>query len=427
MMKISAVGGYKAVGRNMTGVSVGKETVAIDNGIRLDTLQMYDEDTDILAEKSIEELISLEIIPDQSILKNLSAQVISHGHLDHIGALSINKPRVPIIANHYTTELARKEYKEGNFYSVGYNEEYRISRDMSVEFIEVTHSIPFSSIIVLHTAEGDVVYASDFRFDNHSQIAKTDYASLRRIAHNHPKVLVVESTRVWDEGKTPSESVVRSKLSDIMEFIDAGLVIATTFSTHIERIQGILDEAEKAGRTPLVMGRSFSKQISLAERFGILSLPPNAQVYATPKAIKHALSKIERRDDYLLLVTGHQGEPDSVISKIADGRFPFKLKKGDSAILCANTIPTPINVATRYVLEARLKYHGVRIFDNVHVSGHAAREDHRYLLNLLTPEHVVPCHGGFDMRSGYASLALEEGYQMNREIHILANGASVDI
>jgi ribonuclease J len=237
----------------------------------------------------------------------------------------------------------------------------------------------------------------------------------------------VESTRVWDEGKTPSESVVRSKLSDIMEFIDAGLVIATTFSTHIERIQGILDEAEKAGRTPLVMGRSFSKQISLAERFGILSLPPNAQVYATPKAIKHALSKIERRDDYLLLVTGHQGEPDSVISKIADGRFPFKLKKGDSAILCANTIPTPINVATRYVLEARLKYHGVRIFDNVHVSGHAAREDHRYLLNLLTPEHVVPCHGGFDMRSGYASLALEEGYQMNREIHILANGASVDI
>jgi len=425
-MKISAVGGYAAVGRNMTGVSVGKETVAIDNGIRLDTLQMYDSETDILLEKSVEELISLQIIPDQSILKNLSAQVISHGHLDHIGALSINKPKVPIIANHYTTELARREYKEGNFYSVGYNEEHRISRDLSVEFIEVTHSIPFSSIVVLHTPEGDVVYASDFRFDNHSQISKTDYKSLRRVASNHPKALVVESTRVWDEGKTPSESVVRSKLSDLMEFIDSGLIIATTFSTHIERIAGILDEAEKTGRTPLIMGRSFSKQISLAERFGILSLPPNAQVYATPKAIKHALSQIGRREDYLLLVTGHQGEPDSVISKMADGRFQFRLKKGDSAILCANTIPTPINVATRYVLETRLKYRGVRIFDNVHVSGHAAREDHRYLLNLLAPEHIVPCHGGFDMRSGYASLALEEGYEMNRDIHILANRASID-
>ena len=155
-MKITAVGGYEAVGRNMTGVSVGRETVAIDNGLRLDTLQMYDEETDILTEKSLEELIALAIIPDQKRLKDIKAQVVSHGHLDHIGALPINRPRVPIIATPYTTELCRKEFKDGNYFSTGYGEPYEVSKDISIEFIEVTHSIPFSSIVVVHTPEGDV-------------------------------------------------------------------------------------------------------------------------------------------------------------------------------------------------------------------------------------------------------------------------------
>jgi ribonuclease J len=426
-MKISAVGGYAAVGRNMTGVSVGDETVAIDNGIRLDTLQMYDGESDVLKEKSIDELISMEIIPPQNRLKNLCGQVISHGHLDHIGALPVNRPRVPIIAHHYTTELCRKEYKEGDYYSMGYNEERDITRDLSVEFVEVTHSIPYSSIVVLHTPEGDVVYASDFRFDNHSLIGKTDYKKLREIRNGNPKALVVESTRAWEEGKTPSESIVRAKLSDVMEFIDSGLVMATTFSTHIERIQAIVDEAEKSGRKILIMGRSFSKQISLAERFGVLNLPPGAQIFATGKAIKNGLKDIHKRDDYFLLVTGHQGESESVISRIADGRLGFKLKKGDSAILCANTIPTPVNVASRYILETRLKYHGVRIFDNVHVSGHAAKEDHRYLINLLKPDHIIPCHGTLEMRSNYAAVALEEGYEMNKNLHLLVNGGDIDL
>lgn len=427
IMKITAVGGYKAVGRNMTGVSVGRETVAIDNGIRLDTLQMYDEDTDILSHKSLEELISLEIIPDQQRLKNLACQVLSHGHLDHIGALSINKPKVPIVSTHYTAELGRKEYNEGNFYSTGFNEAHRISRNLAVEFIEITHSIPYASIVVLHTDEGDIVYASDFRLDNHSMISRPDYKALRRIGQGNPKALIVESTRVCEEGRTPSESVVRTKLSDLMEFIDSGLVIATTFSTHIERIQSILDEAEKAGRTPLIMGRSFSRQISLAERFGLIHLPPGAKVYATGKSIKKAVSGIDRRDEYLLLVTGHQGEPESVLSKIVDGRIPLKIKKGDSAVMCADTIPTPLNHATRYVLETRLKNRGVRIFDNVHVSGHAAKEDHRFLLKMLKPDHVIPCHGGIEMRSGYVNLALEEGYELNRNLHLLVNGGDVDI
>jgi ribonuclease J len=426
-MKITAVGGYKAVGRNMTGVSIGNETIALDNGIRLDTLQMYDKEVESLKKRKLEDLIGMDIIPETERLKNVTLQVISHGHLDHIGALAINKPRVPIISTHYTTEIGRKEYKGGDFYSVDYRSEFEISKNASIELIEVTHSIPYSSFVVLHTPEGDVVYASDFRFDNHSTIARTDYKRLKELGKGNVKALIVESTRSKENGKTPSEAVVREKLKGVMEFIDGGLMIATTFSTHIERIQALLDEAERVGRIPLILGRSMLRNITLAQRFGLLELPFNAKLLSTSKAITNALKEIKNRNDYFLLATGHQGEPDSVLSRIVNGTFNFKLQKGDSALLCAGIIPSPINWASRYVLETKLKSFGVGIFDDIHVSGHSAREDHRYLLKLLKPEHVIPCHGGIDMRSSYAVLAAEEGYEMNKEIHMLMNGNSIDI
>jgi ribonuclease J len=212
-----------------------------------------------------------------------------------------------------------------------------------------------------------------------------------------------------------------------MKFIDSGLIIATTFSTHIERMQSLVDEAVKYDRTPIIMGRSFSKQVEVSERFGLLNLPPNARVCASPKAIKHGLKEIGRKEDYMLIVTGHQGEPGSVISRIADGRLPSRLGKGDSALLCANIIPSPLNHASRYTLETRLKQRGVRIFDGIHVSGHASKEEHRKMLRLIRPEHIIPCHGTMEMRSAYASLAAEEGYNINKQTHIIVNGSSIDI
>ncbi len=427
MMKITAVSGYKAVGRNMTGVSVGNETIAIDNGIRLDTLQMYDKEIQLLKNRDANDLIRKDIIPEIGRLKNVTAQVISHGHLDHIGALPITKPEVPIISTPYTTEIGRKEYKEGNFYSIDYGEVFEISKKISVELVEVNHSIPHSSLVVLHTPEGDVIYASDFRFDNHSLIARSDYKRLKELGKGNVKALIVESTRSQENGKTPSEAVVRERLKDVMEFIDGGLIIATTFSTHIERIQSILDEVEKTGRTPLILGRSLLKNIELAQRFGLLDLPFNTRLMATSKAIKNSLKEIRDRSDYFILATGHQGEPDSMLSKLVDGSLPFRFNKGDSSLLCAGTIPTPLNRATRYVLETKLKSQGVSIFDDIHVSGHAAREDHRYLLKLIKPEHIIPCHGSIEMRSSYAALAAEEGYELNKKIHLLMNGNSVSI
>ncbi len=427
MIKITAIGGYEAVGRNMTSVTSGKETIAIDDGIRLDTMQMYDSDTKELKKYEEEDLLRMSIVPDTRRLKNPIAQIISHGHLDHIGALPITEPNFPIITTHYPAEIGRKEYPKGDFYSLGYGEQFEISPHLSVEFIEITHSIPYTSIVILHTNEGDIVYASDFKLDDYSTIAKTDYSKLREIGKGNVKAFIVESTRVGETGKTPSESVAKEKLKDVVNSIEDGLIVATTFSTHIERIEAILEEAEKIGRIPMVLGRSLFNQTELAEKFGLLDLPLTARVFATSKAIKRAFGEIKNRNDYFLLVTGHQGEPTSVLSKMINGEYKFRFEKNDSVILCANAIPTPVNIASRYVIKTKLQSFGVKIFDDVHVSGHAAKEDHRKMLKMIKPDHIIPCHGGIDMRGDYAELAVEEGYELNKNVHLLTNGTSVEL
>jgi len=426
-MEITAVSGYKAVGRNMTGVTVGRETIAIDNGIRLDTLQMYDDETTELKKRPREELIKLDVIPDMSRLKNVSAQVISHGHLDHVGAVGLNRVKVPIITTHYAAEIGRREHPQGNFYSADFRHEFDISHGVSVEFVEVTHSIPQTSITVLHTPEGDVVYASDYKFDDFSKIAKTDYRRLKELGQGNVCVLIAESTRVSENGKTPTEETARVKLREVMDFIDSGLITATTFSTHIERIQAIIDEAERFDRRILILGRSLHNQVKLAEKFDLLDLPPDAGVFGTSKAMKNALKGMKRREDYLLLVTGHQGEQDSMLVRMVDGKFPFEFKRDDSLLFCSNVIPSPINEANRYALETKLSSKGVRIFRGIHASGHASKEDHRRLIKLLQPDHIIPCHGGIKLRSDYVSLASEEGYELNRNLHLLNNGLSIKI
>ena len=422
---LTAVSGYREVGRNMTGVSLGNDTIALDNGIRLDTLQIYDESIKDILKLSKEELVNYDIIPQASRLKNVRAQVISHGHLDHIGGLSFNKPKVPIYTTHYASEIGRKEYANGDFISMDYGERRNISQNFSVEFIEVTHSIPQASIVVLHSKMGKIVYACDFRFDDNSTIAKVDYKKLKKLGGEDVSALIVESTRVANEGKTPSESLVQQNLRDTLKFIEGGLITASTFASHIERIQTILDEVEKTGRKTIILGRSLLEHTELADRFGLLDLPLDAKIVASEKAANNELRKIKNREKYFLLVTGHQGEPKAALSKLVDGKYNFKFRKDDSVLLCADTIPTPMNEANRYVLETKLKSKGVRIFKDIHVSGHAAKEDHRKLIRMVKPKNIIPCHGTLAMRSKYAELAAEEGYQLGENVHLLNNGQKI--
>lgn len=345
-----------------------------------------------------------------------------------IGALLIIKPKKPLYSLPYTAEIAKKEFPEGNYKRRDYKEKFPITDKISAEFVEITHSIPYSSLVILHTPEGKVVYASDFRLDNYSQIAKTDYKRLRELGEEGVKALIVESLRAGRIGRTSSEKTVKDDLRNILQLTEDELIVATSFSSHIERVQSFLEEAQRLGRKVMLLGRSLYHNVKIAQKFGLLYPPKNSKILANGKAINKKLKGIKKKDrkDYFLIVTGHQGEPDSVLSRMCDGKFDFHFHKGDSVIFGASTIPTPLTQATRYAIETKLKFSQTKIFQT-HAHGHASKEDHRHILNLLKPQHVIPCHGTPDMRGDYVSLGTEEGYELNKDIHMLSNGLSVEI
>jgi ribonuclease J len=254
-----------------------------------------------------------------------------------------------------------------------------------------------------------------------------DYQRLRQLGQQGVLALIVETTNMTEmtEVKTHSEKVARMNLQDTMEPLLAekdGMLI-TTFSSHIERLQAICNIADKSDRQILLLGRSMERFGSIAENLGILNLPATASIYGSPKAVNRALAHAdEKRDEYLLVTTGHQGEVDALLPRIANNKTNFQVKRGDNVLISAPIIPSPMNIANRNVMERRLKTSGARIYPNIHVSGHAGREDHRDFLRMLNPEHIIPAHGDLEMLAAYTELAEEEGYKMGNNIHLLRNG-----
>ncbi|RLF60964.1 MAG: ribonuclease J [Thermoplasmata archaeon] len=431
-MEIIPVGGYGEIGRNMTCVKVGEDSIIIDMGIRLDRVLIH-EDTDI-SKIPYQELISRGIIPDYKLVKGkVKAIVVTHGHLDHVGALTFlaeKFPGAPVIGTPYTIELVRKEVTANPLQTLEEGETLQVAKDITIEFVRVTHSIPQSVILVLHTREGKLVYANDFKFDDFPVLGKkTDYKRLRELGKEGVRALIVETLRVHNEGRTPPEKIARDLLaSDLVKAENDKGLLVTTFSSHIARIYSIVELAKKIGRTPFLLGRSMEKYVSIAEQIGIVKLD-GVHIYGSPDAIVRMLKKVrkEGKDKYLLVVTGHQGEPDALLTKIANKAMPLKIEKEDQVIFSAEVIPNPINEANRYSLETKLKMQGARIFKGAHVSGHASKEDHRDLLKILQPENIVPCHGDMRLNAEYVELADSCGYTLNKDIFLLRNGQGVEI
>jgi ribonuclease J len=438
-VEVIAIGGYEEVGKNMSAVKVGDDVVIFDMGIHLDRLHIH-EDTDIARMHSLD-LIERGVIPDDTLMKEVDGKVraivFTHGHLDHIGAVAklAHRYEAPIIATPYTLALIERTIKSEKKFKVtnplqilNGGEKCQISPDITLEFIKTTHSIPQTVTAALHTSEGIIIYANDFKFDNHQKISPPpDYGRLRELGRKGVLALIVETTRAGekDEVKTNSEKIARIMLNDIMNAPleeKAGMII-TTFSSHIERIQAICDIAKHSDRKILLLGRSMERYCSLAESMGLLKLPKSTSIYGSPKSVNRALAKAEEhREKYLMVTTGHQGEPDALLPRIANARTQFNIQRGDNVIFSAPVIPNPMNIANRNLLEKRIKSSGARIFTNAHVSGHAGREDHRDFIKMLNPLHIIPAHGDLTMLSDYTELAEEEGYKLGNDIHILRNG-----
>ncbi|KAF5410496.1 MAG: Ribonuclease J [Candidatus Methanocomedens sp.] len=438
---ITAVGGYNEMGRNMTAIRVGEDVIIMDMGLRLDRVQIH-EDVEIDMKNS-RDLINMGVIPDDRIMKQVGGKVkaivCTHGHLDHIGAIPklAHRYDAPILSTPYTTELIKQQISNEKKYKVNNKVEslptgqiYEVSPQVSIELIRVQHSIIDAAFAAIHTPAGTILYANDFKIDRTPTIGEApDFERLRQLGKEGVSLMITESTNSDRKGKTPSEKIAADMVSDVLlgtEEAESG-VIVTTFSSHIARIKSIIDAAVEMGRIPVLLGRSMEKYVGTAEKMGFLKFPENLEIYGHRKSIDKALKRIndDGKDKYLPIVTGHQGEPGAILPRIASKGTDYKIEKGDKVVFSANVIPNPLTRANRYSLETKLAMNGARIYDNVHVSGHAYKEDHWELLRMINPEHVIPAHGDIEMHGHYMEMAEDAGYVFGENVHIMRNGEEI--
>ena len=437
-VEIIAVGGYNEVGRNMTAVRVGKEIVIFDIGLYLDPVS-GNNSVDMENMHSLD-LIQIGAIPDDTVMNavegTVRAIVCTHGHLDHIGAIQklAHRYSCPIIATPYTIELIKQQIEgERKFevtnktFALKAGGKYTISTNLTLEFIRVQHSIIDSVMAVLHTPVGCIVYANDFKFDMTPVLGEApDLARIRAIGKEGVKCLIVESLNLDDRGYAPSEQVARFRVRDALMRAedDKHAIIVSTFASQVARIKTITECAREIDRIPILLGRSMERYNGLAEVMKQVAFPQGTSIYGNRKTTDRMLRRVakEGHEKFLLVVTGHQGEPGSMLSRMALGETPLKIEKGDRVLFSANIIPNPINYAQRAEVDRLLLRQGARLFDGLHVTGHAFYQEHYDLLSMLNPEHIVPSHGPFNMKGGYVELASEFGYVLNRDVHIMQNG-----
>ena len=438
MIEIYAVGGYNEVGKNCTAVRVDDEVVVIDLGIHLESYIKLTEDEDLI-KISPEKLMHAGAVPNISVLDKVKAIIISHAHLDHLGAVPYlaNRLDAPIIGTPFTMEVIKAILKDdkiklnNEIRAVNPNSYCNISKNIKAEFIHITHSTPQTALVALHTKYGVILYANDFKLDFSPVLGKKpNMKRLEEISKENLIALIVESTYASDATKTPSESVAREMLKEVMLNTENknNLMIVTTFSSHIARLKSIIEFGKKLGRKVVFMGRSLSKYSKAAEAVGIVRFSKEVEFVKFGKQVKRKLRIIDReREKYLLVVTGHQGEHESVLYRMTRGDLKFELHPEDIVIFSCRTIPTPTNIANREALETDLRKSGVRIFKDIHQSGHAAREDLRDFISILKPRNIIPAHGTKEMKDALADLAEEMGYKRDRNVFLVKDGHKIEV
>src|SRR5512136_1271839 len=442
-IEIIAVGGYDEVGRNMTAVRCGKEIVIFDMGLRLDQVMIH-EDAEIENMHSLD-LIKIKAIPDDTMMNSVEgtvkAIVCSHGHLDHIGAIPklAHRYNAPIIATPYATELIRqqisgeKKFGVGNrLFALKAGDKYTLSQNLVLEFVHTQHSIIDTVTPVLHTPHGAIIYACDFKLDRTPIIgAPPDFARFRQIGKEGVFALIVESTYIERPGRCPSERIARDLVRDTITSYedDKNAIIVSTFSSHISRVKTIAECAHEIGRKPVLLGRSMEKYSVTAEQMKLVSFPETTSVFGNRRTVDRTMRRMMKagKDKFLPIVTGHQGEPGLILTRVALGDTPYQLTKGDKVIFSANVIPNPMNLGQRYVVTQHLKKAGARVFEDLHVSGHAYREDHYEFIQILQPQHIIPAHGNLKMTSSYADFAGDLGYVTGSTAHLMRNGQRLKI
>ncbi len=417
-LRIIPLGGLGEIGKNMTAVEYRGKIVVLDCGVEFPRDEMLGIDL---------------VIPDIRWLlgrrDDVLAFVITHGHEDHQGALPfvLKQLNKPVYGSRFTLALIKSKLDEhGLLKVVDLNEVSESSKlrlgPFDLSFVAVSHSVPDALSIVLGTELGALVLTGDYKFD-HTPIDGriTDVNTFAQLGQQGVLVLLGDSTNVEAAGSTASESIVGQAFHQI--FAEAeGRVIVASFASHIHRVQQAIRIAHLHGRKFAVSGRSMQKNVNIARNLGYLEVPEGSMI---------KLTEIDdyRPEEILILATGSQGEPLSALTRMAFDDHPqVGLHEGDTVVISARAIPgNEVSVMT--TVNRLLKSGATVIYgegSGVHVSGHAAQEDLRMMLNLLRPQYFVPVHGEYRHQHFHAELARQSGVR-EEDIFILENGDVLEL
>ena len=438
MVKIHTVGGYSEVGKNMTVVELDDDAFIFDEGFFLPAIVSMQEKDKVMTEKRLQ---SVGALPDDSVIKNIKhkvrAQFVGHAHLDHVGGIQFmsDKYNAPIYGTPFTINVLKRLLEDNHatlrnkMFSVKPNTKFYIQgkhRRYLVDFINITHSTPQTAMIAIHTPKGVILYGNDFKLDDTPILGlKPNYKVLRELAKEGVLCFIVDALYSHSDRKTPSEKIARSLLQEVLLTIqnrNAGMIV-TTFSSHIARLKSIVEFGEKLNRKVIFLGRSLNKYSTSAIDAGIAPFLVDTKISKYRRQVEKTLKEIQnRKKDYLVVCTGHQGEPGAILERMSRHELPYKITQGDNIVFSSSVIPTEINKEQFAKMENRLKKDRPRIFRDAHVSGHGAREDLRDIINIVKPRHVIPSHGEPEKTMPMIELLKEMGYKKNKNTHLMQDG-----
>jgi len=440
MLNIHAIGGYDEVGKNMSAIETGEDVILFDMGLYLPAIVGVQEREKVPTERGMRSIGALanDVYLDKiGLRQKVRSILVSHAHLDHIGAVpyQAHRYKADVVSTPFTIEVLKslmEDNKKGvpnKLVKVNPNGTYTVkgkNQDYKVEFLNMTHSTIQSTLVAVHTKDGIIMYANDYKFDNSPVLGeKPNYKRIKELSKMGVKALIADCLYAQDDRKTPSEKIARGLLEDVLfttENYKSGMIV-TTFSSHIARLKSITEFGLKLGRKVVFCGRSLSKYTHAAIKVGKCPFKNDIQIASYRHQVERAMRQAQKnKDKYMIVCTGHQGEPHSILDRLSRNQLPFKPNSEDHIIFSSKTIPTPINEASRAELDKRLRRFHPRIFDNVHVSGHGGREDLRDLIKLTNPEIFIPSHGDLSKTEAGLNLAVEMGYKKNYNTFLLSNG-----
>lgn len=415
-VKIIPLGGLEQIGMNITAFECDDSIIVVDCGLA------FPED----------EMLGIDlVIPDITYLKDniekIKGFLITHGHEDHIGSLPyvLKEINVPVYATKLTIGIIENKLKEHNLLKstkrriVKYGQTVNLGC-FRVEFIRTNHSIADAAALAIFSPAGLIIHTGDFKVDYTPIFG--DVIDLQRFGELGRKgvlALLCESTNVLRAGFTPSERTVGKTFDNIFAENKNSRIIIATFASNVDRVQQIINSAQKYGRKVVVEGRSMVNIITTAMELGYINIPDNL-------LIDIEMMKNYTDDQLVLVTTGSQGEAMAALSRMAASiHKKVTITPGDTVVFSSTPIPGNEKSVSKVINELTMKGAKV-IFQETHVSGHACQEEIKLIYALTRPKYSVPIHGEFRHRVRQKELAQEMGMP-KENIFILASGDVLEL